>query len=188
MDNSLSDKKWFQELLILVVAFLLSTLNTYDLFTNWNDGQKAIIIFLITYIHAQANRFLLLPFLLQKHKAIVYAACSMLLVFLFAAILYVVYRNFWQRAGSNNLTGLQQYLVHVVCCLLSLITMLTPFLLLHFYKIQKKQAAGQLALNQMELRLLQSQLNPVESYEYEIIDYLLSQSASRDFLKQLTVS
>ena len=38
--------------------------------------------------------------------------------------------------------------------------MLTPFLLLYLYTEQKKKVAAQLAMNQMELKVLQSQLNP----------------------------
>ena len=148
------DKRWFQELLILVVAFLLSILNSWDLFTNWQDAQKAIVIFLITYVHAQANRFFLLPLLLQRQQSFAYLTYSMLLVFFFGGVMYMVYTN------RYHTPGISKYLIDVICCVLSLVTMLTPFLLLHFYTEQKKQVAAQLAMNQMELKVLQSQLNP----------------------------
>jgi sensor histidine kinase YesM len=160
IDKSVLDKRWFQELLILVVAFLLSTLNTWNLFTNWQDAQKAIVIFFITYGHAQANRFSLLPLLLRKHKSVAYLNYSLLLVLFFGGVLYLVYTRWFHTTEESNLTEFQQYLIHVVCCVLSLVTMLTPFLLLHFYAEQKKQVAAQLAMNQMELKVLQSQLNP----------------------------
>ena len=160
MDKSMLDNRWLQELLILVVAFLLSILNSWDLFTNWQDAQKAIVIFLITYVHAQANRFFILPLLLQRHKSFAYLTYSLLLVFFFAGIMHLVYTNWFHSSGSSELTEIQKYCIDVICCVLSLVTMLTPFLLLHFYTEQKKQVTAQLAMNQMELKVLQSQLNP----------------------------
>lgn len=160
MGKSILDKRWFQELLIVVVAFLFSTLNTWDLFTNWQDAQKAIVIFLITYAHSQVNRFFLLPLLLQKHKSSAYLTYSILLIFFFGGVLYMVYTNWFHTQGVSSLTEVQKYLIHVICCVLSLASMLTPFLLLHLYTEQKKKVAAQLAMNQMELKVLQSQLNP----------------------------
>jgi sensor histidine kinase YesM len=159
-DKRILDKRWFQEVLILVVAFLLSILNSWDLFINWQDAQKAIVIFLITYVHAQANRFFLLPLLLQRHKSFAYLTYTMLLVFFFGGVMYMVYTNWFHTPGVSKLTEFQKYFIDVICCVLSLVTMLTPFLLLHFYTEQKKQVAAELAMNQMELKVLQSQLNP----------------------------
>jgi len=160
MKSKVLEKKWVQEVLILVASFILVTLNGWRGIKNIETGLQALLYFAILYLHVIVHRFALLPILFKK-KYVLYITCSILLILIFSGILYVTGVNWiytWVEILKVN--EFEVFLYHVGTCILSLIAILGTFILLQFYRDQKKQASLQLSINEMELKVLHSQLNP----------------------------
>jgi len=160
MKNKVLETRWVQEVLILVASFILISLNGWRGIQNLETALQAVVYFAILYTHVTLHRFYLLPLLFKK-RYVVYGILSVLLIFLFSSLLYVT-GVYWVYPwiGILKETRFEIYLYHVGTCTLSLIAILGSFILLHFYREQKKEASLQLSLNEMELKLLHSQLNP----------------------------
>jgi LytS/YehU family sensor histidine kinase len=159
--KNLLDTKWLQEVFIFLVLFVLTTLNAWHGIKNVEDLAKSVVYFLILYAHAQLHRFVLLPWLFGKRNYASYIACTVLLILLFSFILYITdwyWINYWVQSVKIN--RLEIYFYHTGTCMLSLIAMMAPFLMMHFYHQQKIQAATQASLDRMELKNLHAQLNP----------------------------
>jgi len=159
--RNILELRWLQELLVVSTLFILFTLNEWTYISNWNDLWKGISYFGILYAHAQVHRFALLPILLDKHKPLSYALYSILLLLVFSAILHVV-SVYWLYPNCFLYKSPAQdtFVFHVATSALTLIAMLTPFLVLRFYRQQKNDTMSRLCVNEMELNLLRSQLNP----------------------------
>lgn len=160
MKNKVLDTRWVQEVLILVASFILISLNGWRGIQNAETALQAIVYFGILYTHVTLHRFYLLPLLFKK-RYILYSVYGVLLILIFSSLLYVT-GVYWvyKWVGMLKQTRLEIYLYHIGTCTLSLIAILGSFILLHFYREQKKEATLQLSLNEMELKLLHSQLNP----------------------------
>ena len=64
--SNIIENKWSQEFFILAFSFILFTLNDWILIKSWRGIWSGCAYFLMLYLHAQLNRFFLLPFLLKK--------------------------------------------------------------------------------------------------------------------------
>jgi len=160
MKNKVLDTRWVQEVLILVASFILISLNGWRGIQNVETALQAIVYFGILYTHVTLHRFYLLPLLFKK-RYVVYAVLSVLFILIFSSLLFVT-GVYWVYTwvGILKESRFEIYLYHVGTCTLSLIAILGSFILLHFYREQKREATLQLSLNEMELKLLHSQLNP----------------------------
>jgi LytS/YehU family sensor histidine kinase len=113
------------------------------------------------YGHAQLNRFLLLPFLLKKHKALLYLLLSVVLVFVFSIIMYEVatlwiYKNCFLYKSSEQ----KSYLFQAATLVATLICILSVHMILQFYRDRKKLDQEKILYNQAQLNSLREQLNP----------------------------
>jgi len=159
--KSLFEIRWVQEVLVFFILFILINLNAWHTITGFEDVAKAVTYFLILYVHVQLHRFILLPKLLNKGKYLLYIVCTGILTLIFSAILFLT-DVYWIFYGVEFLRNNEWsvYFYHFGTCSLSLIAMLAPFLVVRYYQEQKKQAALQMAVNQMGLKNLTAQLNP----------------------------
>jgi len=149
--------RWFQEILVFTTVFILFTLSEWRDISKWNDLWRTVCYFMILYAHAQMHRFLVLPLLLDRHKPWQYALFTVLLLLLFATVLNLLGTSL--LFPDCNL-GPNAFVYYIGACGMSLIAILTPFLVLRFYRQQKYQTNSQLCMKEMELNLLRSQLNP----------------------------
>lgn len=159
--KNILELRWLQELLIVTTLFILFTLNEWVYITQWKDLWQGLCYFGILYAHAQTHRFLILPLLLDKHRPMAYALSTVAWLLVFAAILHAV-SIFWLYPDCFLYKSSAQdtLIFHVATVAMSLIAMLTPFLVLRFYREQKNRSMSQLCMNEMELKLLRAQLNP----------------------------
>ena len=155
------ENKWWQELLILVFSFILFTLNDWILIKSWKGIWSGCLYFLLLYSHAQLNRFLLLPILLKKHKPLLYALASIVLVGVFSVIMYQVttlwiYKNCFLYKSSQQ----QSYIFQAATLVATLICILSAILIFKFYRDRKNLDSEKLLYNQAQLSSLKEQLNP----------------------------
>jgi len=161
MKKNFFEIRWIQETLILVASFILVTLNSWTRVSSLENVLQAVTYFTILYTHAQLHRFVLLPGLFNKNRYFFYVFYTILLIFIFSAVLFIT-DVYWiyPKYGTENYQVFEIYLYHIGTCTLSLVAILGLFLLLQFYVEQKKKASVQLSINQTELKILHSQLNP----------------------------
>lgn len=160
MRNKILANKWAQEVLILIASFILITLNGWRGILDVETGLQALLYFAILYAHVLLHRFAVLPLFFKK-KYVLYIAYSLGLILVFSALLYIT-GVYWIYTWIKKLkfNEFEVYLYHVGTCVLSLVAILGTFILLQFYNDQKKQESLQLSIDEMELKVLQSQLNP----------------------------
>ncbi|HEU0126442.1 MAG TPA: histidine kinase, partial [Flavobacterium sp.] len=72
IDNIL-DNKWWQEVAVVLFSFTIYTLkNDWMLFSSFISILMGIFFYCILYMHAQFNRFFLLPILFKANKPFTY--------------------------------------------------------------------------------------------------------------------
>jgi hypothetical protein len=157
--KNLIEQGWLQQLLIFVALFILFTVNDWTSVTSWGNWGMAGCSFLILYTHAQLHHFFLLPLLLEKQQPLSYMASGILLLLFFGAVLFAA-KNYWPGSYWSDPGTQTTYWMATMICAVSLLAMTVLFLLLGFYRKQKKQSYSQLCTSNMELNLLRSQLNP----------------------------
>ncbi|QEE50801.1 histidine kinase [Flavobacterium alkalisoli] len=159
--KSILEKKWWQELFILVFSFVLFTLNDWILIKSWRGVWSGCAYFLLLYSHAQLNRFFLLPILLKKHKPLLYILSSLALLSVFSLFLYEVatlwiYKNCFLYKTSEQ----KSYIFQAATLVATLICILSVTLILKFYRESKKLDSEKLLYNRAQLNSLKEQLNP----------------------------
>ncbi|WP_417356391.1 sensor histidine kinase [Flavobacterium sp.] len=159
--KSILEKKWWQELFILVFSFVLFTLNDWILIKSWRGVWSGCTYFLLLYSHAQLNRFFLLPILLKKHKPLLYIVSSLALLSVFSLFLYEVatlwiYKNCFLYKTSEQ----KSYIFQAATLVATLICILSVTLILKFYRDSKKLDNEKLLYNRAQLNSLKEQLNP----------------------------
>lgn len=157
----LLEKKWLQEVIIFVTLFILFTLNDWTLINSWKSLGLGIGNFLVLFVHAQVHRFFVLPILLEKQKPLRYALSGVALLLVFTSVLfftkkYLLYPDCYLLAKGKPET----YLFDMATCAISLVAIVTPLVILRFYREQKRQSSLKLCSNEIELKLLRTQLNP----------------------------
>ncbi|HWB24876.1 MAG TPA: histidine kinase [Chitinophagaceae bacterium] len=160
MKPALVEKKWVQEVLILIASFILITLNGWRNINDFETAIQALLYFGILYAHAIIHRFILLPLFFNKRYP-AYILCSVALALAFSTLLYftgIYWMSKWIEILKVN--DFEIFIYHAGTCVLSLVAILGGFILLSLYNDRKKQTSLQLAINEMELKILHSQLNP----------------------------
>lgn len=153
---------WFQEILVFATLFVLFTLNDWTVITTWGNLGMGLCYFTILYAHALLHRLFLLPILLDEQRPVRYVVLGTVLLLLYGAFLTVA-KSYWLYPDCYLLkkSSLEQsYLFNTATCAVSLIGMIAPFLILRFYRQKKKETSSRLCMNDVELNLLRSQLNP----------------------------
>lgn len=161
LQKSVLDKRLPQEILVFGALFILVTLNSWTALKTFDDFIKAITYFSILYVHVQLHRLILIPALEQKKKYAAYISITIACLLLFSWLLFTT-DDYWfkKRFGYPSGDPLPVYIYHIGTCSLGLVAMLVPFLLLKYFKEQRKLTSVKLAMHKVELRVLRSQLNP----------------------------
>jgi len=155
------ENKIIQETMLLVFSFILFTLNDWILILSWKGFLMGVIYFLILYIHAQVNRFFLLPLLLKKNKATLYALSSIAILLVFSLVLKEITENFIYKNCFLYKSLAQKTFHYQVGVLLgSLICILGSIQFIEFYRFQRLKTRRELLSNQTQLSNLKKQLNP----------------------------
>lgn len=157
----LLEQKWLQEVIIFVTLFILFTLNEWTLIDSWKGLGLGISNFLVLFVHAQVHRFFVLPILLHKQQPLRYALSGLVLLLIFSSVFfftkkYLLYPDCYLLARGKPET----FLFDMATCAISLVAIITPLVILRFYREQKKQSSLKLCSNELELKLLRNQLNP----------------------------
>ena len=155
------ENKWEQETAILVFSFILFTLNDWVFIQSWKGFSNGLLYFFVLYLHAQLNRFFLLPVLLKRHQPVLYLILSIGMIGLFTVFLYeaateFIYKNCFLYKSSHQKTYQFQFatLSGTLVCILGTIQ------ILEHYRAQKKKANKVLLSNQVQLNALKNQFNP----------------------------
>ncbi|MEP6803641.1 MAG: histidine kinase, partial [Flavobacterium sp.] len=89
-DNIL-DNKWWQEIAVVIFSFTIYTLkNDWMLFSSFTSILMGVFFYFILYMHAQFNRFFLLPILFKTQRPLTYIFLTLFGVFVFSLILYEI--------------------------------------------------------------------------------------------------
>lgn len=159
--KNIIENVWIQEVLVFVTLFVLFTLNDWMLITTWNALWIGLGYFGILYIHALLHRFFLLPHLMDRQRPLRYLSLAVGLLLVFGLLLSVAKKNLSPDCYLlQQATNEQNFLFNTATCAVSLIAINAPFLLLQFYRQKKSEASSQICINNAELNLLRSQLNP----------------------------
>lgn len=155
------ENKWWQEVFILLMSFVLFTLNDWILIHNWRSLITGFVYFLLLYVHAQLNRYLLLPLLLNKHRPVLYLLASLVLLAVFTVITYHSV-TFWIYKNCFLYKSLAQksYTFQAGTLMVTLICIVSISLIFKFYRNSKRLDKAELLNKNAQLNSLKEQLNP----------------------------
>jgi len=152
------ENRWFQEVLVFITLLFLFTLNESKNPIKWDDVWRSSCYFLILFTHAQLHRFIAVPILLDKQKPLTYAVVAICFLVVFSFVVQIISSQWlYPECGLINLSGFGYYLATGA---FGLIAILTPYLMLRFYRQKQQQDNSQLCMKELELSQLRSQLNP----------------------------
>jgi sensor histidine kinase YesM len=153
-------QRWLREALLFLGFFTLNSLTSWDLINSRALLGQEFIYFCLLYGHAQVQRFFVLPMLLNGPQTRRYAALSVVILLLFSVILMRV--NQWlctEMLQKDFMPGLI-YLYSVATATVSLLLFNISVLVNQFYAQRRQQEQSRLCMQEMELSVLRSQLNP----------------------------
>lgn len=155
------ERKWAQELGILVFSFILFTLNDWILIASWRSLFLGLVYFMLLYAHAQLNRFYLLPLLVKRDRIYLYLFLTLCLLSVTAFFLShltqsILYKSCFLHSNNSKLTF--QYQLGVL--LGSNVCILGTTHFLEYYRKQKEMAHREIITKKNEIDLLNKQLNP----------------------------
>ncbi|MBS7229728.1 histidine kinase [Flavobacterium psychroterrae] len=160
-DNIL-DNKWWQEIAVVIFSFTIYTLkNDWMLFSSFTSILMGVFFYFILYMHAQFNRFFLLPILFKTQRPLTYIFLTLFGVFVFSVILYEI--TMLEMFGNCRLyqnSHQRSYMYQLASVLGTLVCILSPIIVFKFYRIHRKQTDETLLFNEMQLNSLKGQLNP----------------------------
>lgn len=161
LTRRLVENKWSQELFILLMSFVLFTLNDWILIHNWRSLLTGLAYFLLLYTHAQVNRTFLLPILLKKHRSILYLLATVVLLVIFTVLVYHsvtlwIYKNCFLYKSIAQ----KSYTFQAGTLLVTLICIISISLFFKFYRKSKRLDEAQLLNKNAQLNSLREQLNP----------------------------
>jgi two-component system LytT family sensor kinase len=161
LGKNVIENLWLQEVLVFATLFVLFTLNDWMLITTWNALWIGLGYFGILYVHALLHRFFVLPYLMERQRPLRYLSLGIGLLLIFGAILSITKTYLSPDCYLvQQTTNEQNFLFNTATCAVSLIAINAPFLILQFYRQKKNEASSQICINNTELNLLRSQLNP----------------------------
>ncbi|MCV9927228.1 histidine kinase [Flavobacterium sp. LS1R49] len=160
--NSVLDNKWWQEIAVVAFSFTIYTLkNDWMLFSSLASILMGGFFYLILYMHAQFNRFFLLPILFKEQRPLTYIFLTLLGVLLFSIVLYeITTLDMFSKCRLYQNSHQRSYAYQMASVLGTLVCILSPIIVFKFYRIHKKQTDETLLFNQMQLNSLRGQLNP----------------------------
>lgn len=161
IDNIL-DNKWWQEVAVVLFSFTIYTLkNDWMLFSSFISILMGVFFYCILYLHAQFNRFFLLPILFKGNKPFTYIILTLFGVFVFSVILYeITMLDMFAKCHLYQNSHQRSYAYQLASVLGTLVCILSPIIVFKFYRIHRKQTDAALLFNQMQLNSLKGQLNP----------------------------
>jgi hypothetical protein len=153
-------QRWLQEILLFLGFFLLNSLTSWELINARTQWSQEIIYFSLLYGHAQFQRFFVLPGILDTPRKNRFIQLSVVTLLIFSFGLMQV--NDWlctEELKTQTHAGLN-YLYNVACATVSLLLFNVPLLVHRFYQQRLQQEQNQMCMQEMELSVLRSQLNP----------------------------
>ncbi|MCL7986711.1 histidine kinase [Sphingobacterium sp. lm-10] len=159
--KNIFERKWTQEVGILLFSFILFTLNDWILIATWKSLFLGTIYFSFLYAHAQFNRYYILPILLKKHNPYLFIFLTLLALAIFALGLNylahsVLYNNCFLHKDQSKLN--YQYQIGVL--LGSYICIIGTTKIFEYYRQQKDADSKELLSRKNQIDLLNKQLNP----------------------------
>jgi two-component system LytT family sensor kinase len=160
--SKILDNKWWQEIAVIAFSFTIYTLkNDWMLFSSVASILMGVFFYLILYMHAQFNRFFILPILFRKQRPLTYIFLTLLGVLLFSVVLYeITTLDMFSKCRLYQNSHQRSYAYQLASVLGTLVCILSPIIVFKFYRIHKKQTDETLLFNQMQLNALKGQLNP----------------------------
>lgn len=159
--KSILDNKWWQEVAILLFVLTLCMLkNDWFAFHAPQTILPAFSYYFALYVHAQVNRFFLLPVLLKQHKPVLYIFFTAGLILLFTVLVHEISVSWLDYIPQYKLSHQKGFIYQLASLTGTLVLILGPTVLLKFYSEQKQQQDAALLFNEMQLKSLRSQLNP----------------------------
>lgn len=161
LDNIL-DNKWWQEIAVVAFSFTIYTLkNDWMLFSSFTSILMGIFFYLVLYMHAQFNRFFLLPILFKTQRPVTYIILTLFGVFVFSVVLYeITMLNMFSNCHLYQNSHQRSYAYQLASVLGTLVCILSPIIVFKFYRIHRKKTDETLLFNEMQLNSLKGQLNP----------------------------
>lgn len=160
--DDLMDNKWWQEIAVVGFSFTIYALkNDWMLFSSFISILMGVLFYLILYMHAQFNRFFILPILFKQQRPLTYIGLSLLGVIVFSIVLFeVTSLDVFSRLNLYQNSHQRSYVYQLASVLGTLVCILSPIIVFKFYRIHKRQTDEALLFNQMQLNALKGQLNP----------------------------
>lgn len=160
-DNIL-DNKWWQEIAVVAFSFTIYTLkNDWMLFSSFTSILMGIFFYFILYMHAQFNRFFLLPILFKTQRPLTYIFLTLFGVIVFSVILYEITKlDMFSNCRLYQNSHQRSYTYQMASVLGTLVCILSPIIVFKFYRIHRKKTEETLLFNEMQLNSLKGQLNP----------------------------
>lgn len=161
LDNIL-DNKWWQEVAVVAFSFTIYTLkNDWMLFSSFTSILMGIFFYLVLYMHAQFNRFFLLPILFKTQRPVTYIILTLFGVFVFSVVLYeITMLNMFSNCHLYQNSHQRSYAYQLASVLGTLVCILSPIIVFKFYRIHRKKTDETILFNEMQLNSLKGQLNP----------------------------
>jgi two-component system LytT family sensor kinase len=160
--NKILDNKWWQEIAVITFSFTIYTLkNDWMLFSSLASISMGVFFYLVLYLHAQFNRFFILPILFKGQRPLTYIFLTLLGVLLFSIVLYeITTLDMFSKCRLYQNSHQRSYAYQLASVLGTLVCILSPIIVFKFYRIHKRQTDETLLFNQMQLNALKGQLNP----------------------------
>jgi two-component system, LytTR family, sensor kinase len=152
--------RWLREALLFVGFFTLNSLTSWDLISSRALLGQEFIYFCLLYGHAQVQRFFVLPKLLDSQQTRKYAALSVAILLSFSVIMMQVNEWLCTEVLKQEFVPGMVYLYAVATATVSLLLFNVPLLINRFYDQRRQQEQSKLCMQEMELSVLRSQLNP----------------------------
>ncbi|QDW22356.1 sensor histidine kinase [Flavobacterium sp. KBS0721] len=161
LDNIL-DNKWWQEVAVVAFSFTIYTLkNDWMLFSSFTSILMGVFFYLVLYMHAQFNRFFLLPILFKTQRPVTYIILTLFGVFVFSVVLYeITMLNMFSNCHLYQNSHQRSYAYQLASVLGTLVCILSPIIVFKFYRIHRKKTDETILFNEMQLNSLKGQLNP----------------------------
>jgi two-component system LytT family sensor kinase len=144
-DNIL-DNKWWQEIAVVAFSFTIYTLkNDWMLFSSVSSILMGIFFYFILYMHAQFNRFFLLPILFKTRRPLTYIFLTLFGVFVFSVVLYeITTLDMFSNCRLYQNSHQRSYVYQLASVLGTLVCILSPIIVFKFYRIHRNALKGQL--------------------------------------------
>ena len=152
--------QWLRETLLFVGFFTLNSLTSWELINSRYLLGNEFVYFCLLYGHAQVQRFFVLPMLLDGRQTRQYAGLSVAILLLFSVILMKVNEWLCPEEVKKDFTPGLIYLYTVATATVSLLLFNVPLLVNRFYDQRRQQEQFRICMQEMELSVLRSQLNP----------------------------